>query len=86
MGNSRWSFSKKWNNGNISSLYSVMMVCYYPSVKKEAKMIFSLPPPPKKKEKKENALKDDISVEKDDIHPRKYGISSDRKIEDDKKV
>ena len=65
MGNSRWSFSKKWNNGNISSLYSVMMVCYYPSVKK-AKMIFS----------------PDISVEKDDIHPRKYGISSHRKIED----
>ena len=40
-----------------------------------------LPPPKKKK----NALKDDISVEKDDIHPRKYGISSDRKIEDVKK-
>ena len=57
-----------------------MMVCYYPSVKK-AKMIFS-PPPPKKKK---NALKDDISVEKDDIHPRKYGISSHRKIEDVKK-
>ena len=56
-----------------------MMVCYYPSVKK-AKMIFS--PPPKKKK---NALKDDISVEKDDIHPRKYGISSHRKIEDVKK-
>ena len=41
-----------------------------------------LPPPPKKKK---NALKDDISVEKDDIHPRKYGISSHRKIEDVKK-
>ena len=80
MGNSRWSFSKKWNNGNISSLYSVMMVCYYPSVKK-SKIIFS--PPPQKKKK--NALKDDISVEKDDIHPRKYGISSHRKIEDVKK-
>ena len=57
-----------------------MMVCYYPSVKK-AKMTF--PPPPQKKKK--NALKDDISVEKDDIHPRKYGISSHRKIEDVKK-
>ena len=41
-----------------------------------------LPPPQKKKK---NALKDDISVEKDDIHPRKYGISSHRKIEDVKK-
>ena len=49
-----------------------MMVCYYPSVKK-AKMIFS---PPQKKKKKKNALKDDSPVEKDDIHPRKYGISS----------
>ena len=25
-------------------------------------------------------------VEKDDIHPRTYGISSDRNVEDDKKV
>ena len=25
-------------------------------------------------------------IEKDDIHPRKYGISSDRIIKDDKKV
>ena len=25
-------------------------------------------------------------VEKDDIYPRKYGISSDRNIKDDKKV
>ena len=34
-----------------------------------------------------NALKDDICgiIEKDDIHPRKHGISSDRKIKDDKK-
>ena len=35
-----------------------------------------------------NTLKDDISgiIEKDDTHPRKYGISSDRKIKDDKNV
>ena len=35
-----------------------------------------------------NTLKDDISgiIEKDDIHPRKYGISSDKKIKDDKEV
>ena len=35
-----------------------------------------------------NTLKDDISgiIEKDDIHPGKYGIFSDRKIKDDKKV
>ena len=35
-----------------------------------------------------NTLKDDISgiIEKDYIYPRKYGISSDRKIKDDKKV
>ena len=25
-------------------------------------------------------------IEKDDIHPRKYDISSDRKVKDDKKV
>ena len=25
-------------------------------------------------------------IEKDDIHPKKYGISSDRKIKDDIKV
>ena len=33
-------------------------------------------------------LKDNISsiIEKDDIHPRIYGICSDRKTEDDKKV
>ena len=32
-----------------------------------------------------NTIKDSISgiIEKDDIHPRKYGISSDRKIKDD---
>ena len=35
-----------------------------------------------------NTLRDDIStiIEKYDIYPRKYGISSDRKIKDDKKV
>ena len=34
-----------------------------------------------------NTLKDGISgiTEKDDIHPTKYGISSNRKIKDDKK-
>ena len=33
-------------------------------------------------------FKDDISgiTEKDDVNPRKYSISSDRKIKDDKKV
>ena len=35
-----------------------------------------------------NALKDDTSciIEKDATHPRKYSISSDRKIKDDEKV
>ena len=35
-----------------------------------------------------NTLNDDISgiFKKDDIHPRKYGIFSNRKIKDDKKV
>ena len=35
---------------------------------------------------RKNTLKYDISgiVEKDYIHPRKYGISSERKIKDDK--
>ena len=66
----------------IFSVYSVKMVFfslqiwYYPSVK-NAKMIFSW----------KSTIKDDISdiIEKD-VHPRKYCISSDRKIEDDKKV
>ena len=37
---------------------------------------------------RKNTLRDDIStiIEKDDIYPRKYGISSDSKIKDDKKV
>ena len=37
---------------------------------------------------RKNTLKDDISgiIEKDDTHRRKYGISSSRKIKDDKKV
>ena len=35
-----------------------------------------------------NTLTDEISdvIEKDDIHPRNYGIYSDRKIKDDEKV
>ena len=45
---------------------------------KKTKIIFS----------RKNTLKDKIFgvIEKDDIHPGKYGISSDRKIKDDKKV
>ena len=37
---------------------------------------------------RKNTLKDDISgiIEKDYIHPREYGISSNRKIKDGKKV
>ena len=33
---------------------------------------------------RKNKLKDDISsiIEKDDTHPKKYGISSDKKIKD----
>ena len=44
----------------------------------KAKMIFS----------RKNTLKDDISsiIEKDNIHPKKYGMSFDRKIDNDKKV
>ena len=47
------------------------MMVFYPSIKKEKNDLL-----PK------NTLKDDISsiTEKDDIHPRKYGIFSDRKI------
>ena len=35
-----------------------------------------------------NTLENDISgsIEKDDIHPTTYSISSDRKIKDNKKV
>ena len=37
---------------------------------------------------RKNTLKDDISgiIEKYDIYPRKYGISSDENVKDDKKV
>ena len=37
---------------------------------------------------RKNALKDGISIitENNGIHPRKYGISLDRKVKDDKKV
>ena len=37
---------------------------------------------------RKNTRKCDISgtVQKDDIHPRKYGIFSDRKIKDDQKA
>ena len=37
---------------------------------------------------RKNTVKDKISgiIENDDIHARKYGNSSDRKIKDDKKV
>ena len=37
---------------------------------------------------RKNALKDGISIitENNDIHSRKYGISLDRKVKDDKKV
>ena len=36
----------------------------------------------------QNTLKDDISsiMEKNNVHPRKYGMSSDRKIEDGRKA
>ena len=45
---------------------------------KKAKTIFS----------RKNTLEDGIAgiIKKDDFHPRKYGISSDRTIKDDKKV
>ena len=58
-------------------IYLVKMVFYYLSVKK-SEMIFS----------RKDTLKDNIFgiIEKDDIHPRKYGISSNRKITDEKKV
>ena len=54
-----------------------LLIWHYPSFKK-AKIIFSW----------KNTLKDDIFgiIEKDDIHPRKYGIFSDRKITGRKKV
>ena len=66
----------------IFSVYSVkrcflfLKIWYYLSVKK-AKLIIS-----------QKVTLDDISsnIEKDDVHPRKYGIYSDRKNKDDKKV
>ena len=75
--------SQKIYGNMIYSVYSLKMVflflknTIYLSVKK-AKMIFSI----------KNTLKDDICgiTEKDDIHPRKYCISSDKKINDDEKV
>ena len=58
-------------------IYLVKMVFYYYFVKK-TEMIFS----------RKETLKDNIFgiIEKHDIHPRKYGISSNRKIKDEKKV
>ena len=75
--------SQKRHGNMIFSVYSVKMVffflqiCYYLSVR-NPKIIFS----------RKSTLRDDISriIEKDDIYPRKYGISSDRKNKDDKKV
>ena len=48
-----------------------------PFCQRRTKMIFS----------QKNTFKDEISgiIEKDNIHPGKYSISSDRKIKDDKK-
>ena len=61
----------------IFSLYSTKKVFVFPTdmilhFVRKAKMIFS---------RKISGI-----IEKYDIHPRKCGISSDRKIKDDKKV
>ena len=65
------------------SVYSVRMVFPFPE-----KIILPLFWKSKYDLLQKNKLIDDISgiIEKEDNHPRKYGISSDKKIKDDKKV
>ena len=76
-GNERWSFLKIymeiWYFLYIQQRWYLffLQVWYYTFFRK-AKMIFS---------RKISGI-----IEKYDIHPRKCGISSDRKIKDDKKV
>ena len=74
--------SEKIQGNVIISVYSVNMVFFFhtnilPFCQKSK---YDLLP-------KKHTLKDGISsfIEKDDIYPRKYGISSDRKINDYKK-
>lgn len=67
----------------ILSVYSVKMVFPFPE-----NIILPLFWKSKYDLLQKNKLIDDISgiIEKEDNHPRKYGISSDKKIKDDKKV
>ena len=63
----------------IFSVCSVKTVFLFPTkMIKKPKTIFS----------RKMHFRDDISgiIEKDDIYPRKYGISSDRKTKHEKKV
>ena len=67
----------------IFSVLLVNMVFLFPT-----NMILSFCQKSKDELLPKNTLEDDISaiIEKDDIHPRKYGISADRKIKDDRRV
>ena len=65
------------------SVYLVKMVYLFPT-----NMILPFCQKSKDDLLPKNTLKNDIFgiTEKDDIHPRKNGISSDRKTKDDRKV
>ena len=65
------------------SVYSVKIVFLFPT-----NMVLPLYQKSKDNLLPKNTLKGDTSgtIEKDNIHPTKYGISSDRKIKDDKKI
>ena len=73
-------FFKKIHGNMIFSAYSVKLVFHFPT-----NMILHFCQKSKDDFFPKNALKDDNSsiIEKDDIYPRKYGISSDRKTKDD---
>ena len=76
------TFLKKIN-GNIFHLHPVKMVFPFPT-----NMILPFCQESKVDLLPKNTLKDDISglIEKDNIHPTKYGYSFGRKIKDDEKV
>ena len=75
----KYDLSQKIHGNVILSVYSVKMVFLFPQI------WYYLS---NDNIRTKNALKDDISgiIEKDNIHSREYGISSDRKIKDDKKA
>ena len=80
--NERWSFSKNTWKYDIFCIFAkdgISISCKYDITLLSKTRRWSSP--------EKNTFKDDIPdiIEKDDIHSRKYGISCDRKIKDDKR-